>query len=118
MGAQWLIQLLLPEVWVCRLDIAHVRRRRRWRVMSAEDDCESENWFLNYYRCEECGHEWTDEWSCACGDTCPECGVRDTTPYKSEDLDGPPPSARGELFAAPHDVRGSFIWEMRDRAAA
>ena len=33
-------------------------------------------WFRNYYRCERCGHEWTDEWSATCDDDCPECGAR------------------------------------------
>jgi hypothetical protein len=30
-------------------------------------------WFLKYYECDECGERWTDEWSCACNDRCPEC---------------------------------------------
>jgi DNA-directed RNA polymerase subunit RPC12/RpoP len=54
----------------------------------APPDGEDEGRFLNYYRCEECSHEWADEWSCQSGDECPECGARDITPYKSEDLDG------------------------------
>jgi hypothetical protein len=30
-------------------------------------------WFRNEYACEQCGNEWTDEWSCMCNDRCPEC---------------------------------------------
>ena len=26
--------------------------------------------FRNYYRCDHCGHEWEDEWSCMCDDDC------------------------------------------------
>lgn len=33
--------------------------------------------YLNTYRCDDCGEEWENEWSCACDDECPECG----TPY-------------------------------------
>jgi DNA-directed RNA polymerase subunit RPC12/RpoP len=29
--------------------------------------------FLNLYRCDDCGTEWQDQWSCACDDRCPEC---------------------------------------------
>ncbi len=54
--------------------------------MSAVEGHEPEGWFRNYYRCECCGHEWTDEWSCMCDDDCPECGARHMTPYKSDDL--------------------------------
>jgi predicted nucleic acid-binding Zn-ribbon protein len=54
----------------------------------ASPDGEDEGRFLNDYRCGECGHEWTDEWSCMCDDTCPECGARNMSPYKSDDLDG------------------------------
>ena len=47
---------------------------------------DEEGWFRNYYRCERCGHEWEDEWSCMCDDDCPECGARHMSPYKSDDL--------------------------------
>ena len=49
-----------------------------------------EGWFRNYYRCEACGHEWEDEWSCMCDDDCPECGARHMSPFKSDDLGSPP----------------------------
>jgi DNA-directed RNA polymerase subunit RPC12/RpoP len=51
---------------------------------------EEEAWFLNYYRCDDCGGEWTDEWSCQCDDDCPHCGARHLSPYKSDDI-GPAP---------------------------
>ena len=43
-------------------------------------------WFLNYYNCDRCDREWTDEWSCMCDDDCPHCGARHMCPTKSEDL--------------------------------
>jgi hypothetical protein len=42
-------------------------------------------WFANHYVCEDCGCHWTDEWSCACDDECPECGS-DMSPVDSNDL--------------------------------
>jgi predicted nucleic acid-binding Zn-ribbon protein len=42
--------------------------------------------FRNYYRCAECGCEWTDVWSAQCDDDCPFCGARHMSPYKSEDI--------------------------------
>jgi hypothetical protein len=32
-------------------------------------------WYRNEYFCEECGTEWTDEWSCQCNDRCPTCNL-------------------------------------------
>ena len=43
-------------------------------------------WFRNYYKCERCGSDWTDEWSCMCDDDCPEYRSRHYSPYKSDDL--------------------------------
>ncbi|WP_114390816.1 hypothetical protein [Notoacmeibacter marinus] len=43
-------------------------------------------WFNNQYRCDECGAEWEDEWSCCCDDECPECQAGDWQPYDSENL--------------------------------
>ena len=43
-------------------------------------------WFRNYYRHEACDVEWTDEWSCACNDRCPECDA-EIEPYNLDDLD-------------------------------
>lgn len=59
--------------------------------MSAETRPEPAPRYRNYYRCERCGHEWNDEWSCQCDDECPSCGARDMTPYRSEDVEGPSP---------------------------
>ena len=42
--------------------------------------------FRNYYHCDDCGHEWQDEWSAMCDDDCPNCGARHWSPYKSEDV--------------------------------
>lgn len=35
---------------------------------------------LNEYTCPACGHEWEDEWDCACNDDCPACGCREVMP--------------------------------------
>ena len=43
-------------------------------------------WFNNHYRCEDCHHQWQDEWSCMCDDDCAVCGARHMTPYDSDDL--------------------------------
>ena len=43
--------------------------------------------FRNYYRCAECGCEWTDVWSAQCDDDCPWCGARHMSPYTSEDVE-------------------------------
>lgn len=43
-------------------------------------------WFLNYYTCDRCGGDWTDEWSCMCDDDCPDCGARHMSPHKGDNL--------------------------------
>lgn len=43
-------------------------------------------WYLNHYRCGDCGAHWSNEWSCCCDDECDRCGSRDWSPYRSEDL--------------------------------
>ena len=43
-------------------------------------------WLENVYTCPECDTCWLDEWSCACDDTCPNCGLSDVTPSDSQDL--------------------------------
>ena len=45
-----------------------------------------EELYMNYYRCYECGHEWTDVWECMCDDECDECGAGDCTPVRSEQI--------------------------------
>ena len=52
---------------------------------SEKGEDEDSNRFVNFYRCEDCSHEWKDEWSCTCDDDCAACGARHMTPYKSED---------------------------------
>lgn len=42
--------------------------------------------FVNHYRCNECGTEWDDIWSCTCDDRCPTCNTS-ISPYHSDDLD-------------------------------
>jgi predicted nucleic acid-binding Zn-ribbon protein len=42
-------------------------------------------WYLNKYKCEDCGAVWEDQWSCSCDDECPECSV-DHSPYNSVDM--------------------------------
>jgi hypothetical protein len=44
------------------------------------------NWFRNYYRCDECGYEWMDEWSGEVDDDCRKCGARHMSAYESDDL--------------------------------
>lgn len=39
--------------------------------------------FRNYYKCSSCGEKWEDEWG---DDECPSCGIKATSPYRSEDL--------------------------------
>lgn len=46
---------------------------------------DEESWFHNYYRCDDCGEAWEDEWSCVCNDRCGTCN-KEIEPYKSEDL--------------------------------
>ena len=43
--------------------------------------------FRNFYRCAECGCEWTDTWSEQCDDDCPWCDARHMSPYMSEDAE-------------------------------
>jgi hypothetical protein len=42
-------------------------------------------WYLKYYECSACGTKWTDEWSCACNDRCPNCDT-ETEPSDVENL--------------------------------
>ncbi len=43
-------------------------------------------WFRNSYRCDRCGAEWQDEWSCMCDDDCRLCGARHMSPHRVDDL--------------------------------
>jgi DNA-directed RNA polymerase subunit M/transcription elongation factor TFIIS len=52
-----------------------------------DDDADDDepSFFVNFYHCERCDHEWEDVWSSMCDDDCPACGARHMSPYKSED---------------------------------
>lgn len=39
---------------------------------------------INYYKCPVCGCNWDDEWSCACDDSCPNCGTKNISPIGSD----------------------------------
>jgi hypothetical protein len=39
------------------------------------------------YTCPSCGHDWEEQWSCACNSQCPECGATDIEAREWE-LDG------------------------------
>jgi len=41
--------------------------------------------FRNFYKCPDCGTDWEDVWDSTCDDSCPACGARNISPYKSED---------------------------------
>ena len=63
--------------------------------------------FRNFYRCAECGCEWTDRWSAQCDDDCPWCDARHMSPYKSEDTE--------EKHSPVADVNKSAPFKTRDR---
>lgn len=42
-------------------------------------------WFVKYYKCSVCGHEWEDEHETVCNDRCPECNT-ETEPYAYDDV--------------------------------
>ncbi len=56
---------------------------REARAVLAERETYNARRFVNHYRCPECGEEWQDEWSCACNDECPGCGLKDIEPRES-----------------------------------
>ena len=41
-------------------------------------------WFRNQYAC-KCGHEWEDDYECACDDRCPNCRTT-VSPHWSQEL--------------------------------
>ncbi len=45
----------------------------------------SDSEVVNHYKCDACGHEWTDVWECEVEDDCPHCGLRHMTPFYSDD---------------------------------
>jgi hypothetical protein len=54
----------------------------------SDEDQAEEIRFLNHYKCQYDGAEWTDEWSCACNDRCPTCN-KEIEPYESNEIDPP-----------------------------
>src|ERR1700751_4509627 len=73
--------------------------------------------FRNFYRCDRCAHEWTDEWSAMCDDDCPHCGARHMSPYKSEDVDEPDAStnATGQRLQIELRIALELLKNARDR---
>jgi hypothetical protein len=39
------------------------------------------------YCCPDCGHEWQEQWSCACDSQCPACGMKNIMALTWEDAD-------------------------------
>lgn len=72
-------------------------RRMALRVSDhfAELDSEDEETFQSEqerlldieYRCPNCGHEWTEQWSCACDSECANCGTPDITASEWEEAE-------------------------------
>lgn len=54
----------------------------RFAELDAEDE---EQWLDIEYRCPTCGHEWQEQWSCACDSECPACGLRNITALSWDD---------------------------------
>lgn len=64
----------------------------------ALDEDEAEQWdgptdsdgapctLINHYTCPDCGEDWSDQWSSACDDDCPACGLT-CSPERSEDAE-------------------------------
>ena len=52
--------------------------------------------YRNEYAC-SCGHEWSDEWSCACDDRCPQCD----TEIEPEET----------TWVGPDDPAAKALWE-------
>jgi hypothetical protein len=74
--------------WFYRLDViegdtADIYRNERGELWP-HDEQVKQAWFLNHYRCSDCGETWSDAWSCTCNDRCPNCDT-ETEPYESED---------------------------------
>jgi hypothetical protein len=71
------------------LQLEHERHVRAAAATIAcqEEEAEPEARFLNHYKCDRCGEEWQDEWSCMVDDDCPACGARHMSPHHSEELE-------------------------------
>ena len=44
-------------------------------------------WVRAFYECPRCGHRWMSVWDSATDEECPECDLRDITPFHSEEDD-------------------------------
>lgn len=91
-----------------------------WIWSEYKDDEEDDTpRFRNYYRCYECQHEWTDDYSAQPDDNCPSCGARAVSPYKSEDTDiKTPPPTEFVITEKLKDLRKlalDYITEMVDK---
>lgn len=58
--------------------------------------------FTNYYLC-PCGHEWNDQWDCACDDKCPVCN-KEIEPFLSDDGSLSPQELEAALTAKANEV--------------
>ena len=59
--------------------------------LDAEDEeafaAEAEERLLKVeYCCPNCGHEWQEQWSCACDSQCPECGLKNIEALSWDEL--------------------------------
>jgi len=56
------------------------------RLLRHSEEAQDGQWYVNHYRCSECGTEWDDEWDCMCNDRCPKCNA-EIEPYASEEVE-------------------------------
>src|SRR5208283_5110106 len=75
----------LFDPWIASLRSQRRRRLNLTGMRSRQLRTISMAWFRKSYWCDECSVGWTDEWSCACNDRCPECDA-EIEPFESEDL--------------------------------
>jgi hypothetical protein len=80
----------------CDEDEARARARQiadRFAELDAEDEEafaaeQAEEPLLNIsYQCPDCGHEWKEQWSCACDSECPACGMKNITAVTWDEAD-------------------------------
>jgi hypothetical protein len=71
-------------------------------------------WFLNQYRCEDCGLKWEEEWSATCDDDCPHCGSRHMEPYDSVDMTEIIRALKGKflVYKSPDSAENSADYEL------
>ena len=71
-------------------------------VLALRDDRTDDHLYTVQYCCPRCSREWTDEWSAACDEECPECGLRAIQPYAHELLTE---ESIGHLWVGPRRSR-------------